>query len=353
MPRMILTLTRPDDWHLHLRDGEYLKRTVADVAKSFGRAIVMPNLDPPITTVPQALAYRERIIQFLPEDAHFNPLMTLYLTEQTTTDDIKAMVDSEHMVAVKLYPAGATTHSAAGVRTIEPCYPVFTEMEKAGIPLLIHGEVTDEHIDIFDREAVFIERTLTPLRSAFPNLKIVLEHITTQQAVDYILSQNKSTAATITAHHLWLNRNDLLAGGLKPHHYCLPVVKREQHQHALIQAATSGCKQFFIGTDSAPHPRNHKESACGCAGIYTAYAAIEYYAQIFAKAHALNKLEGFVSHFGADFYGMPRNQDTILLEQHPFEIPETLTYGKKEKLIPFLAGKTIDWRVKTSRSSLF
>ncbi|MFT4929844.1 MAG: dihydroorotase, partial [Phenylobacterium sp.] len=306
-----LTITRPDDWHIHLRDGDFLPRTVTDVSRYFGRAVIMPNLMPPVTNVAQAQAYRQRIVDTQSDNCSFNPLMTIYLTDNTTAADIQAAKDSGFVAAAKLYPAGATTNSASGVTDVNKLYPVFEVMQKVGLPLLLHGEVTDSDIDIFDREKVYIDRTLTPLVAAFPQLKIVLEHITTADATAFVNESSGTIAATITAHHLLFNRNHMLVGNIRPHFYCLPILKRNIHQQALIQAATSGSNKFFLGTDSAPHIKENKETACGCAGSYTAHAAIELYAEAFEAADALDKLEGFASLHGPDFYGLPRNSDTI------------------------------------------
>ncbi|MBB3169359.1 dihydroorotase [Simiduia aestuariiviva] len=341
-----LTLTRPDDWHIHLRDGDQLQATVPDAARYFGRAIVMPNLVPPVMNATQALAYRDRILSHRPAGSQFEPLMVLYLTDSTSTADIEA-ARAAGVVAAKLYPAGATTNSDSGVTSIDKIYPVLEAMEKAGMLLLVHGEVTDNHIDIFDREKVFIDRTLTPLRAKLPGLKIVMEHITTADAAQFVSESSDLTAATITAHHLLYNRNHMLAGGIRPHYYCLPILKRNVHQDALIAAATSGNPRFFLGTDSAPHAREKKEAACGCAGAYTAYAAIELYAEAFEAAGALDKLEGFASHFGPDFYGLARNADTITLIKSPWQAPDSLAMNGSE-LIPLRAGETLQWRVAPS-----
>lgn len=337
-----LTLTAPDDWHIHLRDGPALERTVADAARSFARAIVMPNLAPPITHAEQALAYRQRICRHVPKGLDFEPLMVLYLTDATTAADIAAAKQAG-IVACKLYPAGATTHSDAGVTRIEAIYPALEAMQEQGLLLLVHGEVTDANIDIFDREAVFIERTLSSISKRFTQLKIVFEHITTEDAVHFVRGSNSSIGATITAHHLLYNRNHMLAGGIRPHYYCLPILKRRQHQQALLEAATSGNAKFFLGTDSAPHEAHNKESACGCAGSYTAYAAIELYAEVFEAAGALDKLEGFASYFGADFYGLERNQQQITLVREPWQMPTSLDFAGGQ-LIPIKAGETLHWR---------
>ena len=339
-----LTLTRPDDWHLHLhlRDGEVLASVLPDTARRFARAIVMPNLKPPVTTTEQALAYRERILAALPESMSFEPLMTLHLTEDTAPSEIAKARTSGFVHAVKYYPADATTNSEFGVADIKRCYPLFAAMERHDLPLLMHGEVTDPAVDIFDREAVFIERQLAPLVRAFPGLRMVLEHITTRAAVEFVSQAPNNVAATITAHHLLLNRNALFEGGLRPHHYCLPLLKREAHRAALVAAATSGNPKFFLGTDSAPHPRHAKESACGCAGVYTAHAAIELYAEIFERAGALDRLEAFASFHGPDFYRLPRNRDTLTLEKRNWTVPEELRFGK-ETGVPLRAGEMVAW----------
>ncbi|WP_124949600.1 dihydroorotase [Sulfuriferula thiophila] len=339
-----LTLTRPDDWHLHLRDGEVLKTILPDTARRFGRAIVMPNLRPPVRTTEDARAYRERILAVLPASMQFEPLMTLYLTNNTDPAEIARAKASGIVHAVKYYPAGATTNSDMGLTELTNGYAVIAEMEKHGMPLLVHGEVTDPSVDIFDREAVFIERHLIPLTKAFPALKIVLEHITTQQGADFVNATPDNIAATITAHHLLYNRNAMFQGGIRPHYYCLPILKREQHRLALVQAATSGSSKFFLGTDSAPHARSAKEATCGCAGMYTAHAAIEFYAEAFEAANALDKLEGFASHFGADFYGLPRNTDTITLVKESWNVPAHIDIGS-EQLIPLRAHDQVTWRL--------
>jgi len=339
-----LTLTRPDDWHIHLRDGDVLVNTVPDAARTFGRAIIMPNLVPPIMQASQALAYKERILAQRPEGNTFEPLMVLYLTDQTSAADIVAASEAG-IVACKLYPAGATTNSASGVTDINKVYPALEAMQQTGMRFLLHGEVTDGDIDIFDREKVFIDRTLKQLAKDFPALKMVLEHITTKEAVDFVSESQANIAASITAHHLLFNRNHMLVGGIKPHFYCLPILKRNTHQNALIEAATSGKSQFFLGTDSAPHAQSAKENACGCAGAYTAFAAIELYAEAFEQAGALGKLEGFASHFGPDFYGLPRNSDTITLVREDWQVPTTLALGDKP-LVPLCAGETLHWQVR-------
>lgn len=339
-----LTITRPDDWHLHLRDGEVLSSILSDTANRFGRAIIMPNLKPPVTTTEQALDYRKRILGALSIKNSFEPLMTLYLTENTTPAEIAKAKSSGFIHAVKYYPTNATTNSEFGVNDIKRSYPVFESMEKHGLLLLMHGEVTDKNIDIFDREKVFIERHLEPIARAFPKLRIVMEHITTQEAVKFITDAPSHIAATITAHHLLLNRNAIFEGGIRPHHYCLPVLKREVHRQALVKAAISGNSKFFLGTDSAPHSRKAKEATCGCAGIYTAHAGIELYAEAFEEAGCLNKLEAFASFYGADFYQLPRNKDTITLEKKSWVVPEEVNFGK-ELGVPLRAGGTIAWKI--------
>ncbi len=341
-----LTLTQPDDWHLHLRDGKHLATTCLGTAQAFGRAIVMPNLQPPVTTVADAEAYRTRILQAMPKDQAFEPLMTLYLTNQTTTETIHAAKEAGHIYACKLYPAGATTHSDAGITNINAMDPVFSAMEHNGIPLLVHGEVTDREIDVFDREIVFIETVLMPLQQRFPKLPIVLEHITTSQAVDYVKNAPANVAATITPHHLLFNRNDMLVGGIKPHYYCLPILKRQQHQQALIAAAISGNPKFFLGTDSAPHAKEQKESSCGCAGIYSAPYALQLYAEVFYQHNALEKLEAFSSFFGPGFYQLPRNTKKITLVRKTVTIPTTLPYGE-DTLIPIHSGHELPWTITT------
>ena len=343
---MELTLARPDDWHLHVRDGDALAGVVPHTAAQFGRAIIMPNLQPPVTSVAQALAYRQRILAVLPADTAFNPLMTLYLTDNTPADEIMQAANSEHVHAVKLYPAGATTHSDAGVTDIANTHTALAAMQETGLPLLVHAEVTDGDVDVFDREAVFIERHLRPLLERFPALKLVLEHVTTEDGVNFVESTPDTVAATITAHHLLMNRNEMFNGGIRPHHYCLPVLKRERHRAALVRAATSGNRKFFLGTDSAPHARERKETACGCAGIYTAHAALELYAQAFETAGALDKLEGFASQFGADFYQLPRNTDTITLEKRDWQLPDSYPLGDST-VIPMHAGETLHWQIRT------
>ncbi len=340
-----ITITQPDDWHLHLRDEVALTRTVTDTARYFGRAIIMPNLRPPVTDTKMALAYRDRILQARPENNNFEPLMTLYLTDNTSAEEIQRAYESKVVHGVKLYPAGATTNSDAGVTNLQYCAAALEKMQELGMPLLVHGEVTSPDIDVFDREKVFIDRVLSPLLQDFPELKIVFEHITTADAVDFVSDAGNQIAATITPHHLLLNRNDLLVGGIHPHNYCLPVLKRNTHQQALIKAATSGSTKFFLGTDSAPHAQDAKETACGCAGIYSAHAAIELYAEAFEAVDALDRLEGFASHFGPDFYQLPRNTSTITLVKQSWEVPEKYSFGG-QTLIPMRAGQTINWQVK-------
>ena len=337
-----ITLIQPDDWHLHLRDGDAMRDVLADSARQFGRAIIMPNLRPPVTTVVEALAYQQRIRAALPVASPFEPLMTLYLTDRTSPEEVARAAESAEVHAFKLYPAGATTNSDAGVNELEALYPVLAAMERHDVPLLVHGEVTDTEVDIFDREAVFIDRHLTPIVERFSALRVVLEHITTREGADFVRDSRPGVAATITAHHLLHNRNALLAGGIRPHFYCLPVLKREPHRQALLAAATSGNPKFFLGTDSAPHERRQKESACGCAGCYTAPAALALYATAFEAANALPALEVFASCHGADFYRLPRNTNTIRLVRQPWQVPESLPFGKDE-LIPWLAGETLHW----------
>ncbi|MEO8629425.1 MAG: dihydroorotase [Betaproteobacteria bacterium] len=337
-----LTLTKPDDWHLHLRDGDALRAVVAHSAAQFARAVVMPNLRPPITNTAMALAYRERIRSALPEGSHFEPLMTLYLTDKTPADEILRARDSNAVFAVKYYPAGATTNSDSGVTDIANCSAALEAMQRLGMPLLVHGEVTDPAVDVFDREAVFIDRTLAPLARNFPALKIVMEHITTLDAVEFVKAAPSNVAATITAHHLLLNRNAIFQGGIQPHHYCLPVLKRETHRLALVAAATSSNTKFFLGTDSAPHARHTKENACGCAGVYTAHAAIELYAEAFDAVGALAQLERFASFSGADFYGMPRNKQQIKLARREWTVPGELAYAGGT-LVPLRAGQSVAW----------
>jgi dihydroorotase len=339
-----LTLTRPDDWHLHLRDGAAMQSVLPDTARQFGRAIVMPNLRPPVTTTSQAQAYRTRILAMLPPSSRFQPLMTLYLTDNTSAQEIQRARSSGVVHAVKLYPAGATTNSDAGVTDIRKAYPALEEMQRLGMPLLVHGEVTDPAVDIFDREAVFIERVMIPLLRDLPQLRVVFEHITTEDAAQFVTDAPDNVAATITVHHLLYNRNALLAGGIRPHYYCLPVLKRETHREALGKAATSGSPKFFLGTDSAPHAQHTKETACGCAGIYTAHAAIELYAEAFEQLGALDKLEGFASFHGADFYRLPRNTARITLHKESWQAPDDLAFGE-HRLVPLRAGESIAWKM--------
>lgn len=339
-----ISLRCPDDWHLHLRDGLVLPAVLAQTVRSFKRAIVMPNLVPAVTTVESARAYRDRIIAALPPLSDFVPLMTLYLTEDTVPLEITNAHMSGFIYGVKWYPAGVTTNAHAGVRDVSRCYDTLAKMEELGVVLQVHGEVTDSAIDIFDREAVFIDRYLVPLMARFPMLRIVLEHITTENAVAFVQSAGVSIAATITPHHLLWNRNALFQGGLRPHMYCLPVLKRERHREALVAAATSGNKRFFLGTDSAPHSRQTKEAACGCAGIYGAPVALETYAEVFDEAHALDRLEGFASDYGADFYGLARNIGTVTLVKEPWSVPAEMPCGDTV-IVPMRAGETIAWRL--------
>ena len=339
-----LTIARPDDWHVHFRDGAPLASAAAATARQFARAIVMPNLKPPVLTVAQAQAYRERIVAALPAGTQFTPLMTLYLTDRTSPDEIRRGRDSGVVTAVKYYPAGATTNSDSGVTDIARCTAVLEAMQAARMPLLVHGEVTDPSVDVFDREVVFLERTLARLVRDFPALPVVVEHITTREAAQFVQAAPATVAATITAHHLLLNRNALFAGGINPHHYCLPVLKREHHRQALVAAATSGSAKFFLGTDSAPHAKGTKETCCGAAGIYTAHAAIELYAEAFDAAGALDRLEGFASHHGADFYGLPRNATWLTLERAPWDVPAELPFGDAS-VVPLRAGGRIGWRL--------
>jgi dihydroorotase len=339
-----ITITRPDDWHLHLRDGAALKVVVADTAKQFGRAIVMPNLRPPVTTAELATAYHARITQALPTESNFQPLMTLYLTDNTRAEDIQKAKASGLVYGVKLYPAGATTNSDSGVTSLDKCADALAAMQAVDLPLLVHAEVTDADVDVFDRERVFIDRHMRPLIAQYPKLKVVFEHITTKDAVDFVTTAGDNVAATITVHHLLLNRNDLFKGGIRPHHYCLPILKREEHRQALLKAATSGSPKFFLGTDSAPHAKHAKESACGCAGMYTAHAAIELYAEAFESVGALDKLEGFASFYGADFYSLPRNADTITLVKESWQVPDSYPYDG-DVLVPLRAGQSIAWKL--------
>lgn len=341
-----LTIAKPDDWHIHLRDGNALPRTVNDVAGWAQRAIVMPNLVPPVLDAAAAMAYRQRILAARqPQHQHFEPLMILYLSDKTTIEDVTEAAESPHIHGIKLYPAGATTNSEAGVNDLTYLYPVFEAMEKHNLPLLIHGEVTDSDIDIFDREKIFIDRYLSKLVTDFPGLRVVFEHITTTNAVEFVAEARDGVAATVTAHHLLYNRNDLLVGGVRPHYFCLPILKRNSHQESLRKAVISGNPRFFLGTDSAPHAKAAKESACGCAGCYTAHAAIELYAEVFEAEGALPLLEGFASHFGADFYDLPRNTETITLVKESQTVPDTVTMGD-ETLIPLRAGELLNWRIR-------
>jgi dihydroorotase len=334
-----ITITRPDDWHLHLRDGAALQAVVADTAKQFGRAIVMPNLRPPVTTTVLAAAYRERIMQALPAEANFEPLMVLYLTDKTTAEEIHKAKESGIVHGVKLYPAGATTNSDSGVTSIQKCADALAAMQAVDMPLLVHAEVTDADVDVFDREKVFIERHMKSLLADYPNLKVVFEHITTKDAAEFVAVAGPNVAATITVHHLLMNRNDIFKGGIRPHHYCLPILKREEHRQALVKAATSGSPKFFLGTDSAPHAKGAKEAECGCAGMYT----IELYAEAFEAVGALDKLEGFASFHGPDFYGLPRNAEQVTLHRESWHVPESYPYDG-DVLVPLRAGETIAWK---------
>lgn len=339
-----LTITAPDDWHLHFRDGDMLNETVPATARCFERAIVMPNLVPPVRNRSEALAYKERILAARPKGSSFEPLMVLYLTNETTPADILEATGKD-IPAAKLYPAGATTNSDAAVKGIEALYPVFETMSDAGMLLLIHGEVTDDHVDIFDREKLFIDQHLAPIQDKFPELKIVFEHITTADAADFVLASSDNIAATITPQHLLLNRNDLLVGGVKPHNYCLPVLKRNTHQHRLQEVVASGSNKFFLGTDSAPHAKHTKENACGCAGCYSAWGALELYAQVFEQLDALDQLEGFASHFGPDFYGLERNTKTLTLVRESWQMPAEIKLPNGDSMVPFFAGQTLNWRI--------
>ena len=338
-----LTITRPDDWHIHLRDGDVLQDTVRDISRYMGRAIIMPNLVPPVSTTERALAYQSRIQAAQPATT-FKPLMTLYLTDNTTPEEIKKAKESGQIYAGKLFPAGATTNSDSGVTSVDKIAAVLQTMQDVGMPLLIHGEVTTHGVDIFDREKIFLTEVLAPLIKSHPNLKVVLEHVTTKYAVEFVKNAGKNLAATITPHHLLFNRNDMLVGGIKPHFYCLPILKRNTHQQALIKAATSGSPKFFLGTDSAPHTIENKESACGCGGIYSACVSLELYAEVFEQAGALDKLEAFASFYGPDFYNLPRNSDKITLEKSNSIIPKTLSFGKN-KVEPIKAGEKLSWKV--------
>lgn len=340
-----ITLRTPDDWHLHFRDNEMLRETVPATARCFARAIVMPNLVPPVTTAAMAMAYKQRILAARPEGSHFEPLMTLYLTNKTRPQDI-VEAKAAGVTACKLYPAGATTNSDAAVKGIEGLYPVFEAMQNVGMLLLIHGEVTDSHVDIFDREKAFIDQHLQHIVREFPSLKVVFEHITTEDAVNFVLAQSDLVAATITPQHLLLNRNDMLVGGIRPHNYCLPVLKRNTHQQALRNVVASGSRKFFLGTDSAPHEKHKKESACGCAGCYSAWSAIELYAEVFEQLNALDKLEGFASEYGPEFYGLPKNTGTITLVKQEWTVPDLVTLGDGSQMVPFFAGQRLAWKLE-------
>jgi dihydroorotase len=339
-----ITLTRPDDWHLHLRDDDALAAVATHTAERFARAIVMPNLKPPVTTTEMASAYKRRILSVLPEGMDFEPLMTLYMTDQLNEAEVIRAKESGIVKGIKLYPAGATTNSESGVTDIRKRYNVLEVMQKVSLPLLIHAEVTDSSVDVFDRERVFIDRHLTDLRRDFPELRMVFEHITTKDAADFVKQSSGPTAATITPQHLMYNRNAMLAGGIRPHYFCLPILKRSSHQEALIDTATSGDSRFFLGTDSAPHGQHAKECACGCAGCYSADSAIELYAEIFDQANALDKLEGFSSFFGPDFYGLPRNSETITLKRSDWVVPQTYPFGE-DRVVPLMAGQTLHWKL--------
>lgn len=339
-----IIITRPDDWHLHVRDGEALNTTVPHTAATFGRAIIMPNLKPPVTTTAEAESYRQRILDARPAGNVFNPLMTLYLTDRLSPEEIQKAAAHPDIYAVKYYPAGATTNSDSGVTAIENVYPALEAMSEAGLPLLLHGEVTDHHVDIFDREKRFIDTILSPLLERFPDLRVVLEHITTADAAQFVSQASSNIAATLTPQHLMYNRNDMLVGGVRPHLYCLPILKRNTHQTALLEAAISGSPKFFLGTDSAPHAMHTKETSCGCAGCYSAFAAMPLYAEIFEQAGALDKLEAFASFHGADFYGLPRNEDKIVLRREAWQVPESYDYLDTD-LIPLCAGQTLNWKV--------
>jgi dihydroorotase len=344
MPVDSISISRPDDWHLHLRDGPALADVVGHSARRFGRAIVMPNLKPPIVSTAQALAYRERILSALPPGNSFQPLMTLYLTDETRPEEIERAKASGQVLGCKLYPAGATTNSENGVTDLRGCDRVFEAMQRHGVPLLVHGEVTDSEVDIFDREERFIETRLAPIVRDFPGLKVVLEHVTTTEGVDFVRDGPPTLAATITPHHLLYDRNAMLVGGIRPHLYCLPILKRRHHREALLAAATSGHPRFFLGTDSAPHPIGDKQSACGCAGVFSAHAAIELYAEVFEEAGALDRLEGFASHQGADFYGLPRSSERIRLVREPWTVPAAYPFGPSQ-VVPLRAGETVTWRL--------
>ncbi len=342
-----ITLARPDDWHIHLRDGAALPQTVADAAREFGRAIVMPNLVPPVRTAEQAADYRERILAARPVGSRFEPLMVLYLTDRTSPEDVRSAKASGFVHAAKLYPAGATTNSDSGVTSLDNLFPTLEAMAEIGLPLLVHGEVTHAEVDVFDREKKFIDEHLVRIVQRFPTLKVVFEHITTGDAAAFVREAPANVGATITVHHLLYNRNHMLVGGIRPHFYCLPILKRNTHQSALLDAATSGNPKFFLGTDSAPHARHAKEAACGCAGCYTAYGALELYAEAFESRDALDRLEGFASHFGPDFYGLPRNTETVTLVREDWQAPASLPFGDHE-VVPLRAGETLRWRLEVS-----
>jgi dihydroorotase len=339
-----LTITRPDDWHLHLRDGDALKAVLPDTAHRFARAIVMPNLRPPVTTTALAAEYRQRILDALPVGAHFEPLMTLYLTDNTSANEIAKAKASGFVHGVKLYPAGATTNSDSGVTSLDACAEALEAMQESGLPLLVHAEVTDSDVDVFDRERAFIDRYMNPLLVKYPSLKVVFEHITTKDAAEFVAGSPNNVAATITPHHLLMNRNAMFTGGIRPHHYCLPILKREEHRLALVKAATSGSPKFFLGTDSAPHAKSAKEAACGCAGMYSAHAGIELYAEVFEMENALDKLEAFASFYGADFYGLRRNTDQITLVKEAWIVPESMVFAS-DVLVPLRAGQSVAWRM--------
>ena len=340
-----ITITKPDDWHLHFRDQSMLQETVPATARCFGRAVVMPNLVPPVTTAELALEYKSRILAARPEGSDFEPVMTIYLTDKTSVEDIKAAKQAG-VLAAKMYPAGATTNSDSGVSSLESLYPVFEALADHGMLLLIHGEVTQKHVDIFDREKEFIDQHMVNIVNKVPHLKVVFEHITTKDAADFVLGAREGVAATITPQHLMLNRNDMLDGGIRPHNYCLPVLKRSIHQEALRAVVKSGSPRFFLGTDSAPHTKDRKESDCGCAGCYSAWSALELYTQVFDELDALDKLEGFASHYGADFYGLPRNTETVTLERKEWVVPSSITLPEGNSIVPFYAGKTVSWSLK-------
>jgi dihydroorotase len=345
-----LTITRPDDWHLHVRDGAHLASVVPFTARQFARAVIMPNLKPPVTTVAQAQAYRQRILQAVPRGVTFEPLMTLYLTDSTSPEEIRAARASGFIVGAKLYPAGATTHSDAGVTSIERIYPALAAMEKSGVVFQVHAEVTDSDVDVFDREAVFIDRVMAGVVTKFPKLKVVFEHVTTREAVQFVQSSRKGVAATVTPQHLLLNRNAIFQGGIRPHNYCLPVLKRERDRSAIVTAVTSDDPRFFLGTDSAPHAKHTKEHACGCAGIFSAHAAIELYAEVFERSGQLARLQAFASERGPDFYGLPRNRERITLERSAWTVPASYRFADDE-LVPFRAGEPVEWRIATQTES--